>query len=239
MNFKTFIQESINDAGTLKAIFLGGFPGSGKSYVLSKVTSGLIEPRIVNTDRVLEYYGSLSKVDLSQPLDTSIIDSATLLTQKMLYNYINGILPLAIDSTSSNSKNLLLRHGALESIGYDTGMIYINTSLDTAIERAKQRDRKVSESFIREVHDNIIKMKPFYKSKFKFFIEINNDAGELTNEVIMRAFNKVTEFYSEPVENPVGVDLLERMKVQKEKYLLPNMISEGELRKVVSLWYRR
>lgn len=238
MNFKSFISESINDIGRLKAIFLVGFPGSGKSYTLSKIKSGQVEPRIVNTDRVVEFFGKTKDISLDTPLEDVLVNKAKVLTKQFLFQYINGILPLVIDSTSSNSRNLLLRYGALESVGYDIGAVFINTDLEVALERIKQRDRKVPEEFVREVHKKISEVKEFYKSKFNFTVEIDNNEGELTNDVILQAFKKVTSFYTSPLENPIGQSLIEKMEEKKEKYLLPNIFKEEELMKVVNLWYR-
>ncbi len=238
MDFKSFVNESINDIGRLKAIFLVGFPGSGKSYTLSKIKSGNIEPRIINTDRVVEYFGKTKNLDLSVPLEKALIDKSKILTKEFLFQYLNGILPLVIDSTSSNSRNLLLRYGALESIGYDIGVVFINTDLEVALERIKQRERKVPEDFIRKTHDKISSMKDFYKSKFNFMIEVNNNEGELTDDVILQSFKKVTGFYTSPLKNPIGQDLIKKMEDKREKYLLPNIIKKDGLMKVVNLWYR-
>jgi len=49
------INESINDKGILKSVFMGGTPGAGKSYVLKKITDGNVNPRIVNTDTWTEF----------------------------------------------------------------------------------------------------------------------------------------------------------------------------------------
>ena len=62
MNFKTFLNESINDKGIFKAIFLVGIPGSGKSYTASKL-NGVISPKIVNTDIAVEYMIKKLKIE--------------------------------------------------------------------------------------------------------------------------------------------------------------------------------
>ena len=35
--FESFLQEGVNDPGILKAFFMAGGPGSGKSYVASQI----------------------------------------------------------------------------------------------------------------------------------------------------------------------------------------------------------
>lgn len=238
-SFKTFLSESINDKGILKVIFLIGFPGSGKSYTISRITSGTIEPRIVNTDRLIEYYGRIGKIDLGQTEENRvIIDRSIYLNQQLLFNYLNGILPLYIDSTSSNISNLMLRYGALESLGYDIGAIFVDTDIDIAIERIKKRNRKVPIEFIREVKEKIDEVRPFYKEKFKFYHEVKNNYGELTDNIILKAYKLATSFYTSEIQNPVGQRLLKKMKEKNEKYLIPNIYDKNRLLKVVNLWYR-
>ena len=58
MKFKNYIElitEGINDKGIFKACFMGSNPAAGKSYTISKISSGLISPRIVNTYKMTEF----------------------------------------------------------------------------------------------------------------------------------------------------------------------------------------
>ena len=54
---KTFQQllEGIYDPNIFKAVFLAGGPGSGKSYVVSKVVSGM-GLKVINSDEPFERY---------------------------------------------------------------------------------------------------------------------------------------------------------------------------------------
>ncbi|MHA2019602.1 MAG: zeta toxin family protein [Promethearchaeota archaeon] len=225
--FQDFLLfESINDKSILKAIFMTGHPGSGKSYVLKKIKSGQIEPRIVNIDKFVEKYGYMK-------------DHTKKLIKSQLTNYINSMLPLFIDGTSSSKSNILLRKGILESIGYETGMVFINCSLDTALKRAAKRKREVPEEYIIQAHENIQKMKPFFKSIFhNFFKEVDNDDGELNDKMIQKAYKKTTKFFTSSLKNPIGEDIIEEMKKNKWKYLLDGIYTKSELNKVVSNWYK-
>lgn len=213
----SFINESINDKGIFKAIFVCGSPGAGKSYTISKLTSGSISPRVVNTDRYTEYFGK--GFNLSAEQWSYYSSKIKELNINQLTHYINSMLPLWIDSTSSNPQNTLKRIGILESYGYDTACVWINTSLETSLRRNSQRKRQVPENFIKETYEKIQKLKPFYKNKFSHFWEVNNDDGELTNEVILSAFKVVTKFYSSPLENPIGQMFIDELKKGKGKYL--------------------
>ena len=49
------LQEGVYDPNILKAFFLAGGPGSGKSYVVRQTTGGL-GLKIVNSDKAFEKY---------------------------------------------------------------------------------------------------------------------------------------------------------------------------------------
>lgn len=233
MRFK--IAESIEDKGILKAIFMAGSPGAGKSYTLSQIASGSISPRIVNTDKFVE---SFEEGDIRD-----IVDRSKILTEHQLYLYINSMLPLFIDSTSTHSKGIIKRSGILQSIGYDTGMVFINTSLETALKRIEKRNeaqpthRKVEVEWATEAHERIMASKKFYQSRFPFFYEINNDEGELTDEVIMAAYKKVKGFYEAPLDNPEGIRDVKIMRQAGWKYFTDGMFKEDYIKKLISIWY--
>ena len=54
---ENFMREGVNDPGIFKAFFTAGGPGSGKSYVASRVGAGKVSPyglKIVNSDNQYE-----------------------------------------------------------------------------------------------------------------------------------------------------------------------------------------
>lgn len=240
ISFKEFIIESIEDKGILKAIFIVGIPGAGKSYTAKKI-SGSVSPRIVNTDRATEFL--IKKMGKNSTEDNwpEFSDKSHHLTQVALSNYINSMLPLFVDGTSNDASNVLHRAGILESLGYDVGMIFIETSLQTAIDRANARikhtGREVSTDFIKAVESRAKENKEFFETKFKFFQTINNDEGELTDKSLKKAFVKVQQFYNSPLANPVGKRFIEKMKEEKVKYLT-DIIGPDVIKKKVEGWYR-
>lgn len=227
------IDESINDIGIFKALFMCGTPGAGKSYVLSKISSGKISPRIVNTDKFVEFFGNGGGVDWKK-----YGEKVETLNKNQLILYINSLLPLWIDGTSSNPRSLFRRVGVLKSLGYDTGLVWIDTNIDTAIKRAKERKRVVPEEYIRKVYDEIAPLKNYYKNEFKYFKEIKNNDGELTDSAINKAFKSVYDFFTSPIQNALGIDTLNKMKEKKVKYLDElNKDIITKLKKDVEIWY--
>lgn len=234
MKFKEYLKnaymlnEGINDKGIFKAIFMSGSPGSGKTYVLNKIRSGSIDAKIVNTDKFFEFFGN-------QP---NFKDKSKYLNKKQLVLYLNSMLPLFIDGTSSDYPALIKRTGLIESIGYDTGMVFVKTNLETCLERNKKRHRQVPEDFLIRVYERVEGLKQHYKNKFKFFVEIENNVGELTDQVLKDAFKAVTGFYLESVRNPIGVINIQTMKDNGWKYLQDGLFSFKYLEKLVSVWYK-
>lgn len=235
-NFNNYIKdevitESILDKGIFKAVFMSGSAGSGKSFTLSKIKSGTIEPRIINVDKYIEYFG--------KNYEKEFYDKSKKITMNQSFLYINSLLPLFVDVTSSKPNTVIRRYNILESIGYDLACVHVNCSLETAIERARQRKRKVDEDNIKRYFEQIEKTKPFLRSKFNLFIEVNNNDGELTDEVILKAFKKIKFYYDSPVKNPIGVETINTMKENGFKYLTPDVYSVNELKSIINTWYIR
>lgn len=242
MSFKEFLQESINDKGILKAIFVVGLPGSGKSYTINQI-KGEISPRIINTDKALEHLSKKTGIPAnSDTWKTVFGDKSKKMTREMLFHYVNGMLPLFVDGTSNNTSNILRRVGFLESIGYDVGMIFVNVDIELAKKRAKERalkiNRTVDESFIDEIYQESEQNKKFFKSKFDYFKEYES-TDELDNELLMKLFNSVQDFFKQDVENPVGKRNIEKMRKNSDKYLTDSVFEKAYLDKEIDSWYKK
>jgi len=232
MRLEDYITEGVNDRGIFKACFMCGSAGSGKSYTLSKVKSGSIEPRIVNTDKVFPMFKQWWNTDWGK-----IKLKVKTINKNQLAGYINSMLPLAVDGTAGKPSVILKRIGLLEYFGYDVGMLFINTSLETAIERASKRERQVDKDFIIQVHKEVEAAKNFYRGKFSTWMEIDNDEGMLTDKVITNAFKFMSKFYDGPLQNPVGKQYKEQLIKSGEKYLSPTILSIEKIKNTVDAWY--
>jgi hypothetical protein len=235
MKFKDYLNEGIHDKGIFKAVMFSGSSASGKSYVISKIT-GSIQPRIVNTDIFVEFYLKFDpKFDWKKYGDKS-----KHLTKTQLVNYLNSMLPLFIDGTSANSSAVLRRRGILQSIGYDVGMVFVDTPVETAIKRNEARGRTVDRDFLEKSYKETQKLKSYYASEFKFFKEILNGEGELIDKVILDAYKQTIGFFNSNIENPIGKHLKEEMLESGHKYLIEtDGITKDYLNKLVDSWYRK
>lgn len=198
------LNEGVYDPNIFKAIFLAGGPGSGKSYVAGRTIRGG-GLRIVNSDSALEALLKKANLSLKMP-DTQaaqrdpIRDKAKKLTQKRLDNYIEGRLGLIIDGTGREYDKVTKQASELQQIGYDTYMVFVNTSLDVALQRNANRPRSVPESIVTRswnaVQQNIGKFSLFFKNGM--VIVDNNDAGE---DMFTAVFKRVRGLLRQPVKN--------------------------------------
>ena len=189
---KTFtdLQEGVYDPNIFKAFFLAGGPGSGKSFVVRKTTGGL-GMRVVNSDDIFEKL--LDKEGLSKKMPASekeprdvVRQRAKELTAKKKANYLEGRLGLIIEGTGKDYDKIARQATKLKQLGYDVHMIFVNTSLDVALERNAERPRSVQEPIVvkswKSVQSNIGKFSQYFRQNF--VVVDNNDAGE-------NVFNKV------------------------------------------------
>ena len=237
MRLEQFLTEGVNDKGIFKAVFMAGHPGAGKTYVMTKVKSGSIEPRWVNTDKLYSDLFPEFKQEWENNWGKIKVKVKTI-SKNQLALYINSMLPLAVDGTSNNISVIIRRKGLLESFGYDTSMVFVNTSLETALERATKRERPVEPDFIEKTYHQVNAAKSFYRRTFRNFVEVPNNEGQLTDEVVLSAFRFASGFYNSPIQNPVGIEYKEALLKNGWKYLTPELRSMEEIKKVVGVWYQ-
>ena len=176
------LQEGVYDPNIFKAFFLAGGPGSGKSYVVRRTTGGL-GMRIVNSDDTFEKLIKDANLSLKMPdHEASARDPlrqrAKDITRRRQKNYIEGRIGLIIDGTGKDYDKITRQARELETLGYDTHMIFVNTSLDVALQRNAERPRKLAEPLVvqswNDVQKNIGKFNNYFQGNF--IIIDNNDA---------------------------------------------------------------
>ena len=203
------LQEGVYDPGIFKAFFLAGGPGSGKSYVTSRITPGL-GLKNVNSDTAFE--NALKKAGLSldmPPEEEELRDVIRLkskrLTEKQLGLYLKGRLGLVIDSTGRDYDVIARNHNMLQQLGYDCYMVFVNTSLEVAIARNARRERTIPEYITKTswegVQNNIGKFQRLF-GMAKFIVVDNNKSDlELVTLTMNRIGKLVRRFITAPVQN--------------------------------------
>ena len=91
----------------------------------------------------------------------------------------------------------------LQQLGYESHMIFVNTSLDVALQRNEQRPRKLPESLVvkswNEVQKNIGKFQNLFRDKF--IIVDNNDPNEPPH---IEVFKRVKQLANKKVTNGIA-----------------------------------
>tara|TARA_R110000796_G_scaffold21525_2_gene63253 strand:- start:234 stop:917 length:684 start_codon:yes stop_codon:yes gene_type:complete len=201
------LQEGLNDPNIFKAFFLAGGPGSGKSYVVRKTTGGT-GLQVVNSDDAFERYlemAGLSKKMPSSEEEPRDVERARAkkVTKARQGGYIEGRLGLIIDGTGKDYDKIAAQSIKLKQLGYDTHMVFVNTSLDTALERNAKRERSVPESLAikswKEVQGNIGKFSQHFRQNF--IVVDNNDA---TEDVMTPVFKQIKGLLRKKVTSPLA-----------------------------------
>ena len=146
---RQYINEGVYDPGIFKAFFLAGGPGSGKSFVTASAFAGT-GLKLVNSDtkfeRDLRKLGMSMKMPDQEAYFRDIIRSdAKKFVGRQLDSYLKGRLGVIIDSTGRDYGVISRQVNMLKHIGYDCYMVYVNTSLNVALERNKSRERSIPE----------------------------------------------------------------------------------------------
>ena len=201
------LQEGLQDPNIFKAFFLAGGPGSGKSYVVRKTTGGT-GLRVVNSDDAFEHLLKKANLSLKMPKEEEEPREvqrkrAKEITKKRQENYIEGRIGLIIDGTGKDYEKIAKQATELKQIGYDVHMIFVNTSLDVALQRNAERPRSVQEPIVvkswKDVQSNIGKFSQYFKQNF--VVVDNNDA---TEDVFVKVFKQIRGLLSKKVRNPAA-----------------------------------
>lgn len=236
----SFLQEGVNDPGILKAVFLAGGPGAGKSTVAKKIfnvspqhfsTSGL---KSVSSDIFFEFMlkknnmsldlGKLSKDDFEKVTvgPDSIRNRASVLNKTKMTNYISGRLGMIIDGTGHDAQKLITNAKKFrDTYGYDICMVFVNTSLDVAQKRNSMRDRKLPEELVKdmwfEVQDSLAEYKSFFKNNFFIIQNDGDNLDNITGDVNRDVSKMINRFVNSEIKNPVGLKWKEYQIAQNKR----------------------
>ena len=192
MKYYQELQEGLYDPNIFKAFFLAGGPGSGKSYVVRKTTGGT-GLKTVNSDPAFESLLKKAGLSLKMPPEEferkeKVRTQAKKFTEKVKQNYLAGRLGLIIDGTGKDADKILKQKASLEELGYDTYMIFVNTSLDVALKRNEERPRSLQKQIVvtawKEVQSNLGAFSNIFRQGF--IVVDNNDADEDAFQIVWK-----------------------------------------------------
>ena len=216
------LQEGLYDPNIFKAFFMAGGPGSGKSYVVRKSTGGT-GLKIVNSDEAFERLLKQAGLSLKMPDDEliprdKIRDKAKVLTGKRRDNYVEGRLGLVIDGTGKDYGKITKQASDLKQIGYDVYMIFVNTSLDVALENNKKRARTLKDSIVKDSWNAVQKNMGKFQNYFggRNFIIVDNNEVDKDGKLFDACFKRVKGLLSNKVVNPQAKRWIDR-EIQKRR----------------------
>lgn len=218
LNFEYYLEitEGKNDPAIFKAIFLAGGPGSGKSFIANKAALSSMGFKIVNSDQAFEHGMKKAKMELDAESVFSargqeIRGKASVITSKREGLYIAGRLGLVLDGTGKDYNKIKTRVQNLEDLGYETAMIFVNTTLDTAIARDQKRDRTVGPSAVTDMWSQVQKNMGKYQSLFgrKNFFVVDNNTGSNIDKRTLEVYKQISRWAKRPPRSPEARKWLE------------------------------
>ena len=244
---KENVNEGINDPGIFKAVFLAGGPGSGKTYVAKglfgipdRVNVSQTGMKMINQDKELKFllkkfgFGTdLDKMpdevfdDLTGPDGSGLRKFAKELNKQRLKLYVKGRLGVIVDGTGHNFNKIASQKAELEELGYDTFMVFVNTSLDVAQKRNQERDRVLPKNIVsdswKDVQANLGKFQSLFRGNFlivdnsKF---LDEKASQKKFEMLVK--KGIAKFIKKPIKNKNA-----KSWMRKEKLLRKQGIKEA------------
>ena len=233
------LTEGVQDKGIFKAVFMAGGPGSGKSYIASQVF-GIPEVgganisidglKSVNTDTefvfLLKKYGfdpkwldQYPEGQFDQP--GGLRDLAKDLTKAREKGYMDGKLGMIVDGTGSKFQKIKKMKKKLEEEGYDTYMVFVETSLEVAQKRNKERTRVLDPKIVKKSWETTRKNLGGYKSIFKGNFALVNNDNFLDAKEAKHKFGNLIKKYAQKwanssIKNPIGKKWVkDQMKLKK------------------------
>lgn len=216
------INEGVFDPNILKAIFMAGGPGSGKSFIANNIfqvdkimrSTSPLGLKMLNSDPIYEKFLKKAGINPSDLIKLSKAEfdkitkgkesprqRAKSVTIKQFELFRNARLGLVIDGTGKDITKIKRQKKELEVLGYDTYMIFVDTSLKVALDRNAERSRQLPSGLVKDMwtqtSDNKNNLKSLFGSQFSLF---NNDKN-----IPVAGINKeINKFLDKSVKNTKG-----------------------------------
>ena len=192
--FQQYITEGVYDPSIFKAFFLAGGPGSGKSFV-SKSALGGMGLKVINSDAAFESKLKKEKMtlDFAAHDEKQIIKRDNIRSKSkqiagmQLGMALEGRLGIIIDSTARDAEKIEQQAQNLRAIGYDIHMVFVNTTLEVALERNRSRPRQLPDAIVINSHKQIQKNMGRLQRIFgvrNFIVVDNNEVAKDVNPIV-------------------------------------------------------
>lgn len=184
------------DRGRFCAIFVTGGPGSGKDVIIREA---IAEGRIVelNFHQAQDYLADKQK--LSEQ------------SKDMRRESIRNRGPLIINGPADDKERISYIKEELEELGYQTMMIFVNTTDEVSKERNSSLSRMMLESVRHDKWSKSQRNTKYFTEAFKDFVVFDN-TGSISDKVedIHQIYESTTNFLDSIVLNETSKDWLNR-----------------------------
>ena len=215
---RDYINEGVYDPGIFKAFFLAGGPGSGKTFVTQSAFAGT-GLKLVNSD--VKFERDLRKANLSLKMPDEekyfrdrIRQSAKEFAGKQMDTYLKGRLGMIVDSTARDYPSIQRQYNLLRNIGYDCYMIFVNTSLDVALERNRTRSRSIPEYIVQKswkgVQANMGAFQKVFGHSKMLIVDNNKDDKELVTQTLNTASRFIRNRLRTKPETQIAMSWIKR-----------------------------
>ena len=213
INVSTYGLKMVNQDQELE-LFLNKFygPKSGADSTVDYLNIQAYPPELFKqlTDPNFDDYAGLR-------------GSAKYLSRKRMKHYLKGRLGVIIDGTGHKYKAVKDERQDLLKLGYDTFMVFVNTSLDIAQKRNEERPRRLPantvEHYWKEVQKNMAVFQGLFGNA-NFLLVDNNQ--HLSPKAAQKKFNMlvgkgISKFIKRPIKNKQAKKWIEKQKLLGKK----------------------
>ena len=224
-SYEQILSEGLYDPNIFKAFFLAGGPGSGKSFVARNVFTGT-GLKLVNSDIVLENSLKKAGLSLSMPDEEQYFRDilrtrAKAIVDNQIDLYVKGRLGLVIDATGRDYNIISRQFSALQLLGYDCYMVFVNTSLEVALERNSKRERVVPEYITRTswqgVQNNIGRFQNLFGLANFVVVDNSKSEQELITQTMNKVNNVVRRFLRTPIKSYIAKRWMAKERMARRK----------------------
>ena len=212
------LMEGVNDPSIFKAVFLAGGPGSGKSFVVGKTALQALGFRLINSDDAFEK--GLKRAGLTTDADDiasaqgqAVRAKAKALTGKIMTRALEGRMGIVVDGTGKDYAKIKKQVDMLRTLGYAVHMLFVNTDLDTALERNRMRPRSLADDLVtkmwKDVQKNIGKFQGLFRNRM---IVIDNSKGSDIEASTLEAYKDIKTWAAKAPENSIAVKWIKGQK---------------------------
>jgi predicted kinase len=129
---------------------------------------------------------------------------------------LNGRLGLIIDGTGKDFAKIKKQVDDLRAIGYAVAMIFVNTDMDTALERNNARSRSLPDEMVvkmwKEVQRNLGKFQNLFRDRMMI---LDNSTGSNIEGATMAVYRKVMTWSKGKPDNRIAVKWIKDQKASK------------------------